>query len=520
MGKILKTKGLTTLSELLLLIVGLVVICGAAYFFAPNITQKANNEKATKVLDKNNTIRIGVNTWTGFAPLAKLTNGSKKPTKDCDLYRKYGIMADISVIDVVKDSRNKFINGELDVVYCTVDALPTDMGSMSGIAQANARLFGQVDWSRGGDLIVARKGINSVADLKGKRISYGEGTASMSFLIKVLELNNMTLSDIIPVPVLDGIVSAQQFKTGSVDAAVVWTPDDLDCLASQKGSKVLISTKSATNIIPDGLVSTDRYITEHPEILTKLLQAWLETNAELNTNPAARQQAAEAFVKMFEGIDLSFAENGLRNVYLTTYGDNLNFFGLNQNYNGITGEELYTKMSLVYSNLKSLTGIPLTNNPLPWRTISNTSIIKNIKMDATGINGAEALATYTAPTEAIKTKDAVSNKKVSINFETNSYSLDDDDKYIIEKEFIPIAKSFSTRIRVEGNTDGVGNPQLNKNLSYNRAKSVVNYMINEYGFDSKRFIIVGNGSDKAIADGVYSANEKYRVTEFQLISEE
>src|SRR5574344_2198310 len=142
MGKIFKAKGLTTFSEALILIVGLVVICGAAYFFAPTITQKANSEKATKLLDKNNTVRIGVNTWTGFAPLAKLTNGSKKPTKDCDLYRKYGIMADISVIDVVKDSRNKFINGELDVVYCTVDAFPTDMGSMSGMAQANDRLFG------------------------------------------------------------------------------------------------------------------------------------------------------------------------------------------------------------------------------------------------------------------------------------------------------------------------------------------------------------------------------------------
>jgi outer membrane protein OmpA-like peptidoglycan-associated protein len=141
-------------------------------------------------------------------------------------------------------------------------------------------------------------------------------------------------------------------------------------------------------------------------------------------------------------------------------------------------------------------------------------------MNASGNNGAEALATYTAPTEAIKTKDAVSNKKVSINFETNSYTLDDDDKYIIGKEFIPIAKSFATRIRVEGNTDGVGDPQFNKNLSYNRAKAVVKYMVNECGFDSNRFIIVGNGSDKAIADGVYSANEKYRVTEFQLISEE
>jgi NitT/TauT family transport system substrate-binding protein len=342
----------------------------------------------------------------------------------------------------------------------------------------------------------------------------------MSFLIKTLELNNMTLNDVVLVPVLDGIVSAQQFKSGSVDAAVVWTPDDLDCLDSQKGSKVLVSTKSATNIIPDGLVSTDRYITEHPEVLTKLLQAWLETNAELNTNPAARQEAAQAFVKMFEGIDISFAENGLRNVYLTTYGDNLNFFGMNNNYTGVTGEELYTKMSLVYSNLKSLTGVPLTISPLPWRTVANTSIIKNVKMNASGINAPEAVATYTEASNEIKTKEALSNKKVSINFETNSYTLDDTDKSIIDREFIPIAKSFATRIRVEGNTDAIGDPQLNKKLSYNRAKAVVNYMVNDCGFDPKRFIIVGNGSDKAIAAGVYSASEEYRVTEFQLISEE
>ena len=82
-----------------------------------------------------------------------------------------------------------------------------------------------------------------------------------------------------------------------------------------------------------------------------------------------------------------------------------------------------------------------------------------------------------------------------------------------------IAKGFSgTRIRIEGNTDNVGSPATNKALSLKRAQSVVNFLVKEYRFDKNRFIVVGNGSTKPVADNATAdGRAKNRRTDFELL---
>ena len=59
----------------------------------------------------------------------------------------------------------------------------------------------------------------------------------------------------------------------------------------------------------------------------------------------------------------------------------------------------------------------------------------------------------------------------------------------------------------------------NESLSSRRAQAVANYLINDYGFDPNRFIIVGNGPKNAIRDGVQGSNINYRTTDFMLVTE-
>jgi outer membrane protein OmpA-like peptidoglycan-associated protein len=56
-------------------------------------------------------------------------------------------------------------------------------------------------------------------------------------------------------------------------------------------------------------------------------------------------------------------------------------------------------------------------------------------------------------------------------------------------------------------------------LSFKRAQAVADYLTKEYKFDSNRFIVIGNGMTKAVADGVSGANESYRRTDFKLVEE-
>ena len=500
---------------LILLIVG--GIATVFYCLNPDMfTKKQNSTSSTSsgigslFGSKDADIILGVNTWSGFAPIVWMNNGLE-PNKNSRLYKEYGIKLRIKILDVFDDSRNNFKSGNLNTVYCTTDVLPIEMGSNSGMVEVGAEQFLQVDWSRGGDAIVVSKGIKTVADLKGKTISVAEGTASHSLLIKVLESNGLAMTDVKMKKVADGIESAKLYKAGVVDAAVVWSPDDLDCVEAISGTKVLINTKVATHIIADGILAKRDFINENKDLLIKFASAWLQANAEINKSDENAKAAAQSFSTSFN-VDFNFAYNGIKNVRLTTLGDNKDFFGLNPGYLGITGEQLYSKMSIVYGDLG------LAKSSVAWRSVSNTSIIESINLSDG--QESEGSVKFTPITNEIKIKEAIANKKVSINFETNSFLLSDEAKSTIDKEVVNIAKSFSrARLRIEGNTDAVGNVIYNKVLSLKRAKIVANYLVKEYKWDPNRFIVIGNGMDKALNDGVSGSNEFYRRTDFELIEE-
>lgn len=475
-------------------------------------TKKSGGNSLMGKLKGNHELTVIVNTWGGFAPLAYLNGGSLKPNDESIITKEYGIDLEIKICDVFDDARNTFKSGNGDIVYCTVDALPVEMGAGSSMTEYGAQLFAQVDWSRDGDCIVVVKGINKVSDLKRKTVAVAEGTASNTLLIKTLESNQMTMSDVILKKVADGIEAAKLFKAGTVDAAVVWTPDDGDCLAAQPGSKILVGTKSAPYIIADGLLASKTFIEENKDLLARFVTAWLTVNGELNSNPSLRNEAAKAFAQAFN-VDEGFAKNGIEKVRLTTYGDNVNFFGMNPTYVGVTGEQLYSKMSIQYSDLR------LTSRPVAWRSVSNTSILESINLTGTN-QDAESTIKFSAPTNEVKNKEALSSKKLSITFSTGSDILTDEAKSLIDREFAGLAKDFAGfRVRVEGNTDATGNNDINIELSYRRAQSVVNYLVKEYKFDPNRFIVVGNGSKEALSYGITGSSELYRRTDFQFVNE-
>jgi len=241
--------------------------------------------------------------------------------------------------------------------------------------------------------------------------------------------------------------------------------------------------------------------------------------AEINSNPAARQKAAAILAREFteRGTALTDAEADemIGNVRLTTHGDNLNFFGLSSGYKGVTGNELYSEMSIKYTDLGYI------DSRVPnWRQISYPRFVTGASLSGVSHN-AEGAKAFTQATESDKTKEAIATKRVSINFRTAEYQLDENAKYIIDKEFVGIAKAFgNARIRVEGNTDSTGNYQGNVALSQRRAQSVVDYLIREYDMPRNRFIVVGNGPNNPVADnGTDRGRAQNRRTDFELIGD-
>lgn len=471
-----------------------------------------DKEKATPVSkDGDKPIRVSVVTWGGYAGGQYFNNGFK-PFEESRFYRDYGVKVEFIVNDDPVASMESWKAGAVDVMWTTVDAFTT---MVAPLKEYSPKIIFQADWSRGGDAIVVRRGIESVADLKGKKVAVSFASPSHTFLLWLLDAGDIKYSEIQVVQAPSAVDAAAYFKAGKVDAAVVWSPDDEDCVTNVKGSKVLKSTREATHIIADVFFAKDSYIQSHKKELKGLVEGWMTGASEINTSDEAKKKAAKILAGGFSGVQEDFTIKAINNARLCTFGDNLNFFNMKGSYTGVKGEDIYNAMALAYNKINLAPEILP-----PWRQVIDTSILSSIDLQGDKHN-AEGQKKFTAPTEEVKVAKAFSTKRLTITFPSGGSDLDENAKYIIQLKFGEIAKSFAAaRIRIEGNTDSVGGDDMNKKLSLRRAQAVADFLIKEYKFDTNRFIVVGNGPSKPVADN--NTNEgkaKNRRTDFELLSE-
>ncbi len=511
-----------------LLILGLIVAGG--YFLlnktslGTNLKKKADEAKIedpgddqkTGFKDDENTLVVQLVSWGGYGPGLYFNEGSE-PNERSRFFKEYGFKVRFVLENDLINAMNAWIADEYDVAVQTADAFPL----YTGPADINAykpKAFMQVDWSRGGDAIIVKRGINTVNDLKGKKIVIAVPSPAQTLLVTALEAANLKYSDVEVVKTTDNITAAQIFKSGDVDAAVVWSPDDMLATQDVPGSKVLLTTKNQSHVISDIFFAKESYLNNNREMIEGFYEGWMRAVAELKETPANRDKAAKYLAELNK-LGVEDAMGMTEVVYWTNHGDNVNFFGLNAGYKGQTGEDLYTKMSKTFV----MTGDAEKEAP-SWRSAIWTTAVQagNEKLSGPSY-AAEASPTFSAPTAAEKLAPAVASKPVSINFASGKSTLDPNAATIIDLQFSDIARSFAnSRVRIEGNTDNVGSKAMNLELSRKRAQAVADYLAKEYSIDKNRFIIIGNGPDKPIAGCEQNQSDdcksKNRRTDFQLVA--
>ena len=508
---------LTTFSKfLIVLLVVAVAFFGLQYLLKSGMLEGLEGTEGTTQrdsrsgdIDEDDVIKIVLVTWVGYAG-GQYFNEGFAASKQSRFYKDYGILVEFKVLDDVDASLAAWKNGEIDLHWYTIDAFPT---IVTGLKDFDPVVLWQADWSRGGDAVVVRRGINSVADLKGKKIAVAELTPSHSFLLWLLDSVGLCMNDVQVIPQASAIDAAAAFKSQQVDAAVVWSPDDEACLRAVAGSRVLESTRSASNIIADIFFGQRAYVEANREKLRKLYEGWMRGAAEINASAANKNKAIDILSKGL-GIPKEDAEVAINNVRLVTHGDNLNFFGLNTDFQGVTGNSLYLRMTNDYQALD------YADSSVPgWRRIAFPEFVQSTTL-STPEHDAEGQKEFTKVTEnEAEDKEAIATKQVRINFRTGEYRLDENAKYIIDREFVEIAKAFANaRVRIEGNTDNVGNRASNVTLSKRRAQSVADYLVNEHGMSPNRFIVIGNGPDNPVASNdTEEGRAKNRRTDFELV---
>jgi outer membrane protein OmpA-like peptidoglycan-associated protein len=106
-----------------------------------------------------------------------------------------------------------------------------------------------------------------------------------------------------------------------------------------------------------------------------------------------------------------------------------------------------------------------------------------------------------------------------VEFEFASDELTDIGKALLDELLVPLREFSAVSIKIEGHADAQGSPERNLELSFRRAQAVVVYFVDQ-GADSNRFIAVGYGDTRPIADNsTEEGRQKNRRIEFIALEE-
>lgn len=180
-----------------------------------------------------------------------------------------GVKVDFKWFEYVP-SMEAFSAGKVDAVAMTNgDQLVT---GASG-AQSVALLVN--DYSNGNDMVVAKPGIDSMAQLKGKKVGVEVGFVSHLMLLNALAASKLTDKDIeiVNVPTDQ---TPQALKTGSVDAIVAWQPNSGQALREVAGSKPIFTSANLPGIIYDVLAVNPKSLAERQSDWEKVAGVWFK----------------------------------------------------------------------------------------------------------------------------------------------------------------------------------------------------------------------------------------------------
>lgn len=146
--------------------------------------------------------------------------------------------------------------------------------------------------------VFARKdrGVNSIEDLKGKRVGYLPGTVSFFYLARLLEKHGIDFKELQLFP-LQPPAMPKALVGGFVDAFVMWEP--WGSLALKELGETGIVFRDLTLYRYEGFLTTTKDVTQsRPEIVAKVLRVFLKSEKFLKSNKAESIQILSRAVKL------------------------------------------------------------------------------------------------------------------------------------------------------------------------------------------------------------------------------
>ena len=218
--------------------------------------------------------------------------------QDQQFFAANRLNVNIKDYDTGAASLEALLNGDMDISWAAEFPFvrrafaKEKISIMAIVSRFNEQcLFGRKD-----------RGINTVSDLKRKKIGIPRNTIAEFYLGRFLELNGMNIRDVSVVDVpppksMDAITS------GDVDGVVAWEP-----YASQMRAKLtdkaLVLPIQSNQPGYGAIIARNDWIKKHPEIVNRFLKSLAQAEDYLTRDPAA----AKAIMRKWLKFDEAFTE--------------------------------------------------------------------------------------------------------------------------------------------------------------------------------------------------------------------
>ncbi|MDB6170697.1 MAG: tauA [Chthoniobacteraceae bacterium] len=465
-------------------------------------------------------VQFPINVWPGWAPIIAANNGME-PNQESLFFKKYGFYVKLSLVDDPVKARDLFASGHSHVLWGTLDMMALFAPELAKDSRTVPVICQQIDWSAGGDGIVARGDIRSINDFhskggKRRKVVLAQNSPSHYFIISLLVDAGIDPAEVDFRWAGDAPAAAKIFvQDKSFDAFIGWSPDIYTVSDQLKDTRLVLSTGSANHLIADVWAVRNDFYRDHPDIVANLARGIFEGMDIVRKNvPNAAKLLSAAYGLPVEDCTSMIGKDGgvaEGDAHLANYRENANFFLDPMNPSNF--EVVWNRASTIYKSLGAISA------PVPAAKVKAGQVMAKMADEYKEVRDLSQ-ATF-KPGALFKNAEAengeILTKSVIITFPPNKSVLDtnyDANIPTVLEEVGKLAGSFGNAyIVIEGNTDGsrkgIVPADLVRQLSYDRADSVRKTILEKYKFDPNKFKVIGNGWENPVAGMNDASNQEH-----------
>lgn len=444
-------------------------------------------------------LRVGIVPWPGYAG-GLVANNGLRANKDSDFWRNHNLLVQFAIVPDEAQLRKDFARGGekggVDIMWSTVDSLAQQFPSFAK-EDLKPRAIMQVDWSRGGDAIIASAGIERIEDLRGKKIAVSMA-ASQWLLEYSLENSSLTGAERTEIRNRRLTTSGSQeardlFVNGDVDAAVLWEPDVTEAINRRPGANKLIDTSAAANLIADVMVAKEEFIREHPKVIDAFIRGWLlDGTTKAIGNPML---AVKALLEEpdFERLGEKTTHKLLGTVAFATLDENARMFGLSDG-DPLFGP-LFNEAGQLWLRNGYITAQAIAEQAQDIRSLREIHSAELGSLAARAVCGSERMT-----------------KELSVVFPPGKAELSPEAQRSLDDEISLLVRTLSEfRFCIEAVKAAGEDPQRDLELRKAREAEVIKHLVERYNLSRSRFVSVSAGIPETANGGKASQYIRLRL---------